>query len=413
MKVLVLSTVFPNPAQSVHGLFVFERIRHTANHCEVRVVAPVPWIRRTKRPAIPASEIRDQVHVEHPTFFYLPRFLKCLDGLFLFFSVLPSIRRLRTQFDFDLIDVHFAYPEGMAGILLGRWFSRPVVITLRGAEITLSRFKVRARLMRWTLAQAEHVIAVSQQLAELAAALGARPDRIRVIENGVDSGRFTPIDRQVARQRLGIPRGGTWLLAVGRLVPGKGLHRIVRALRSAQRDIPDIALAIIGGAGPDSGSYPRELRRLIKELGLSKEVHLLGPKPNDEVVLWLNAADAFVLASEREGCPNVVWEALACGRPVVASKVGSIDMMVPPFAGMLYDAPDDVAALKRCLLSTLSRSWDVAAIRAHAQMHTWERVAVRVVAVWALACQSFRAVNRDLESPAGKIGESGIRGPIV
>jgi len=131
MRVLVFSTVFPNGAQPTHGLFVFERVRHLAAHAELRVVAPVSW-RVRARARVPAQDSAGSLEVAHPTFVYIPGLLKVLDGLLLFLSSLRTVARIRRDFDFDLIDAHFAFPDGFAAVLLGWWFDRPVTITLRG-----------------------------------------------------------------------------------------------------------------------------------------------------------------------------------------------------------------------------------------------------------------------------------------
>jgi glycosyltransferase involved in cell wall biosynthesis len=111
-----------------------------------------------------------------------------------------------------------------------------------------------------------------------------------------------------------------------------------------------------------------------------------GEQPREQVIVWLSAADVFVLATDMEGCPNVVWEALACGRPVVATKVGEIERMVPPFGGVLFADPDDSGALRLALEQALSRPWDQGAIHAYAARHTWSKVAERVLLEWRAAC---------------------------
>ena len=133
---------------------------------------------------------------------------------------------------------------------------------------------------------------------------------------------------------------------------------------------------------------------MTEELGLARHVVFTGARPPEEVALWLNAADVFVLASDYEGCPNVVWEALACGRPVVATKVGEIERMVPPFGGILFDHADDGEALLQCLVDALHRDWDQEQIRAYAERHTWDRVASRLLRQWHMAVGKPQASTR-------------------
>jgi glycosyltransferase involved in cell wall biosynthesis len=398
MKVLTLSTVFPNPAQPVHGLFVFERARHAARRAEVRVIAPVPWFRRSR--SIPRTATLDDLRVEHPTFFYVPGILKVLDGLFLFLSVLPRVRRVQREFDFDVIDAHFAFPEGFAAILLGRWFRKPVMITLRGSEHEFVSHPPRKKAIAWALARATRVVAVSHQLAQLAEELGVSRERIAVVENGVDVETFRPHDRAQAKQAIGFDSTRRLLISVGHLVPLKGYHRMIRAMADLRSAYPDLGLALVGGSASTSGDYPSELKQLASQLGISSSVLFPGALPPSQVCAWLNAADVFVLCSDREGCPNVIWESMACGVPVASAKVGEVEYMVPSRAGVLFDDPADPEALRAAVSRALDRRWDRGDIRAHAEAHTWAHVAQRVERQWHL-CVDGQGSSIDTLTPVG------------
>lgn len=389
-RVLVFTTVFPNSAQALHGLFVAERVRHTANLAEVHVVAPVPWYPWIRR-RVARQEQCGGVAVEHPTFFYIPRMLKALDGVCLFFATVTAIYRLRRRFDFDLIDAHFAYPDGFAAVLLGRLFRKPVSVTLRGTIIPLSAYPIRRMLCDWTIRRADRVIAVSENLADRARQGGVSEERLAVIENGVDVERFRPQPRDAARQALGLARDGRLIVSVGHLSARKGFHRLIQALPSVLRQCPDLCLAIVGGPGAEADNGP-VLRQLAAELSVTRHVIFAGPEPPDRVAIWLNAADALVFASQFEGCPNVVLEALACARPVVATKVGHVERLVPPFAGILVDVDDD-AGLVGATVDVLRRTWDPQRIRAYMAPQTWDAVAGRVVSQWAVALGSGRSVE--------------------
>jgi glycosyltransferase involved in cell wall biosynthesis len=381
MKVLTLATVFPNPAQPMSGPFVFERIRHAAQHADIRVIAPVAWFRRVG----PLTRSTAQYHltIEHPTFFYVPAVLKFLDGVFLFLSILPGVTRIRRTFDFDLIDAHFAIPDGVAATLLGYWFRRPVVITLRGFEHQFVEHRLRRMMMRWALGRATRVIAVSRPLGALALRLGVAAGRIEVIENGVDADKYRPIPRVDAKRLVDIDPDTRLLVCVGHLVPLKGFHRIIAALPRLREEFPNLSLAIVGGSA--NAAYARQLHELVDQLGLRSRVIFPGSVPADRVVQWLNASDVLVLCSDREGCPNVVWEAMACGRPVVSPKVGAVEEMVPADAGILFDSPGDGPALVASVSLALNTEWDSERIRSHAEAHTWAHVASRVIHQWRLS----------------------------
>lgn len=384
MRVLVLSTVFPNPRQPAFGVFVRERMRRVASHCELVVVAPIPWfpfnglIRGPAVSGIPTVEQQQGLRVYHPRFFCVPRYLKWGDGFFYACSLLPFLRRLRGEFPFDVIDAHFAYPDGVAAAVLGRLLGCPVMITLRGSIVRLAEYRLHRPQLRWALATAGRVIAVSESLKQIAVGLGIASDAVRVIPNGVDLERFRPLDRRQARHALGLARERTILLSVGGLNLGKGHHRIVGLLPQLLARHPDLLYVIVGGerAGDSSRAV---IEQLIQQHGLAAHVLLPGERPHDEIPLWLAAADLFCLATRSEGWANVLLESLACGRPVVTTRVGGNAEIVTSDALGLLVAAGDRGALASAILTALDRRWDTEALVAHAQAHSWDTTARSVL----------------------------------
>ncbi|HUC08900.1 MAG TPA: glycosyltransferase [Stellaceae bacterium] len=393
LRVVVFTMVFPNRRQPLHGTFVLERARHLAALADIEVVAPVPWYRSLGHQGR-SPDVTPILAVSHPRFWYVPRVLGAVRGFCLFLSTVGEIGRLRRRFDFDLIDAHFAYPDGFAAVLLGRWFRRPVCITLRGTIVQWSRRPVGRRLCDWALRRAERVIAVSHNLAERARQGGVPENRVATIANGVDSNRFQLLDRIAARARLGLPEDERLLVSVGHISPRKGFQRVIRSLSRLDSIIPGARLAIVGGSGAEEDNSA-QLRALVQQLGLTDRVLFVGAQVPDRVALWLGAADVFVLASDFEGCPNVVLEAMACGRPVVATKVGDIERMVPPFAGILVADPEDEVALSDSIAAALTRNWDTHRIRDHVAVQSWGGVAERVAAQWRLAVDTPGAKGAD------------------
>lgn len=400
LKVLVFSSVFPNPRQPLHGTFVFERIRHLADLADIHVVAPIAWYRAlSKRPEAGAAD--GALPVTHPTFWYPPKMLPMLRGVLMAVSALPHVRRVRHEFDFDLIDAHFAYPDGFAAVLLGRWFRRPVCITLRGTEILQSRTRSGRQLCDWAISRAARVIAVAKTLAERAREADVPEERITTIPNGVDGTRFHPMDRAKARRAVRLPEAGRLLAAVGHISPRKGFQRVIRSLPRVLDAIPDLTFVIVGGPGAEADNSA-DLRTLVGALGLADRVLFAGPEPPERVALWLGAADLFVHASDFEGCPNVVMEAMACGRPVVATRVGDVERMVPPFAGLLLDDPEDDGALAEAVLAALRREWDCGKISEFAATRSWKVVAGEVQRQWEVAVDLFASESVRTPSPGAR-----------
>jgi teichuronic acid biosynthesis glycosyltransferase TuaC len=389
LRVLVFTTVFPNPNMPLHGIFVLERIRHLAELADIQVVAPVPWFRPLRAQAR-VSQDTAIVAIHHPRFWYVPKLLKSFRGIFLFISAVRSVARLREVFDFDLIDAHFAYPDGFAAVLLGWWFRRPVCITLRGTIVQWWKHPTGRWLCVWAMRRAERTIAVAESLAAYPRLGGVPERRISIIPNGVDTARFQLLDRAAARRKLGLPEQGRLLVSVGHISPRKGFQRVIRSLPRVLKTCPDAHFAIVGGRGAEEDNSAA-LHALVQRLDLSEYVLFVGAKTPDEVVLWLGAADVFILASDFEGCPNVILEAMACGRPVVATKVGDIERMVPSFAGILFDDPEDDLTLAHCVENALSREWDAHRIRKHIIGRSWDDVAQRVATEWRAALASSSA----------------------
>ncbi|HYO14547.1 MAG TPA: glycosyltransferase [Thermoanaerobaculia bacterium] len=376
-RVLLFSTVFPNTCQPHHGIFVRERMRGLPEDLEVRVVAPTPWfpfasgLRPGFRPEVPAEESHDGIRVLHPRFLSFPGILKCLDGLLLFLSTLPALVRLRREFRFDVIDAHFVYPEGLAAVLAGWLFRVPVVLTVRGMLPLLIPYRLRRPQLRFALRRATRVIAVSESLRQDAVRF-VPAGKVRVIENGIAPSVFHPVDRIEARRALGLAKYGPLLVSVGTLAERKGFHLVMEAMASLRRRYPRLRFAIVGSDGPE-GSMGAELRQLAVQLGIGDQVLFAGPRGRDELALWYSAADAFVLASAHEGCPNVVLEALACGTPVVATPVGTVpELIAGPEVGFLVDR--EVPALARGIAAALDRAWDRERICARIASRTWEAV---------------------------------------
>ena len=384
MRILVLSSVFPSAAQPTLGVFVHARVAQMARRSDVFVVAPVAWfplnrlLRGRARSAVPARERQDALTVHHPRFLSVPGVLKCLDGLFYFLCVLPHVWRLRRSFKFDLIDAHFTYPDGFAACLLGKVFRCPVSVTLRGTEVPISRFRLRRLQLAWTLRHVDRILSVSQSLRDLAVRLGAPAERTRVIPNGIDGGAFAPRSKGLARATLALPPKRPLLVSVGALSPRKGHQRVLAALPEVLRHQPDLLYVVVGGRTSEGDTGPLLLRR-VEDLGLTQSVRLVGTRPHEEIPLWLAASDVFCLATSNEGRPNALMEALACGVPVVTTRVGGNAELIEDGRNGFLVPLDDAAALARALARAFEADWDHAAIAAPWRARGWDCAAEEVL----------------------------------
>jgi glycosyltransferase involved in cell wall biosynthesis len=382
---VVLSSLFPSERQPMAGLFIRERMFRVGRQIPIAVVTPVPWfplqglLRRWRpgfRPGAAPHETQQGVDVWFPRFFSVPGLFKRLDGLFMALGAWGCLRRLQRSGRLDVLDAHFGYPEGYAAVLLGRWLRVPVTITLRGTEARHARDPALARKLRQALQRASRVFAVSDSLRQVAIGLGIPPEKVRVVGNGVDLDKFSPLPRAEARRRLGLPLDAPLLITVGGLVERKGFHRVIELLPALRRRHPGLGYLVVGGPSPE-GDMTTALQRRVATLGLGDAVHFLGPLPPEELPVPLSAADVFVLASRNEGWANVLLEAMACGLPVVATDVGgNAEVVCEPALGFVVPF-GDADALQKALDKALRVSWDTEAIRSYAQRNTWdERVQV-------------------------------------
>lgn len=394
MRVLVVSSTYPSASQPTRGVFVRERIRRLAQRCQVVVVAPIPWFPlnrwiRTDRAAVPRVEQQGGLTVYHPRFFSLPRYGKWLDGMLYGLSLALFVRRLRRTFAFEVIDAHFAFPDGLAATLLARWFRRPVVVTLRGSIVRLSRYRLHRPQIRWVLRRADRVTAVSQSLAEVAARLGRPLERVRVIPNGVDTERFSPMLRDGARRLIDLPVSSPVLLTVAGLYEGKGQHLVLEVLPSLLARHPELLYVMVGSPRPGDGYRGRLLERAWR-LGIQDRVRFVGPRPHDELARWFSAADVTVLATESEGWPNVLLESLACGTPVVATRVGGTPEIVRDGVDGLLVPHGDTRALADALGRALDTAWDRTALTRRARTFDWSEAVERSLDELNLALKGTR-----------------------
>jgi glycosyltransferase involved in cell wall biosynthesis len=381
-RILSLATVFPRPGEPAFGVFVERRLQALGKLAEVRVVAPVPLLEicgrqlRFLRHGPPRRIQRGSLLIHHPRWLYPPG-LGFLHARLLAARLLPLMGNLAHEFPFDLLDAHFGYPEGTAAGIIAARLGKPFAVTLRGNEPALAASPSRREQMARAFRHAAAVVAVSGALRDFAVSLGAPPDRCRVIGNGVDSATFYPRPFRETRIRLGMAPDRIHLLSAGYLIPRKGHHRLAALLPALHEAGLPVDLWIVGGPGRE-GDSSAEIARVVRDHGLGSCVHLVPPVPPERLAEYMSACDLFCLASSREGWPNVVHEALACGAPVVAARVGAVEEIIGGEENGIVVPPDDGRALLDGLLRALRRRFDRDAVARRAAARSWDCVAQEV-----------------------------------
>jgi glycosyltransferase involved in cell wall biosynthesis len=380
LKILTFTSLFPNNACPHHGVFVKERMVAVSRlpEFEVEVVAPVPyWPNVRLGPwwlysQIERTEKIESLLVHHPRYFLIPKIGMVLHGWLMFVGVLPYMKALAKAKPFDVIDAHYVYPDGLAAVLLGKYFRCPVIVSARGSDVNqFASFPLIRKFLQYTLHHAMHNIAVCEALKISMVSLGIPSEKISVVPNGVDQNKFSPIEQAEARVQLGLPVSKKIVLSVGGLIPRKGFDLLIHSFSRVTTMVKNGELyLVIVGQGPELEA----LKQLVAKQQLAERVLFAGDIPHQDLYKWYSAADVFCLASSREGWPNVVLESLACGTPVVATSVwGTPEIISSPCLGFL--AERNVEAFSCALEKGIVSSWDRAKIVQFAQKHTWEKVA--------------------------------------
>jgi teichuronic acid biosynthesis glycosyltransferase TuaC len=363
LRVLAITKIFPNAAEPLSAPFNRQQLAALREHCDLEVMATIPWFPGAgllarwssagKLANVPRREHIAGIDVTHPRTLFFPRLAHAAWGPLYAASIAPAVAPYRGKV--DVVLGSWAYPDGFAAVLAAKLLGVPAVVKLHGSDINMvAKLPGPRRLLSWVLPMAARVVAVSKPLAEEVIALGVARDRVAIVMNGVDGSLFQPRDRAAARAELGLG-AGPLAVYVGNLKPEKGVLDLCAAWASVVRHVPDATLAIVGG-GPLRG----EVEAQVAALG--ERVRVVGPQPLERVPTWMAASDLLVLPSHTEGTPNVVLEALASGRRVVATAVGGVpDLITDKKLGALVPSknPD---ALADALVLALRQPYDPAEV---------------------------------------------------
>jgi len=383
MRITVVTSYFPTSARPYGGNSAFQTLRLLKPHASIEVVCPqerYPDIPGLKPPRYERADLNWQppefstTYVEYPV---LPLVTRPVNGRVCAKILLPHVRLTRP----DLILNYWLYPDGYAAVRVGRELRVPVIVGAIGSDLRRRNDPFTVHMVRQTMLQADAVITVSDELRERAIAQGIPADKVTAIRNGCDTAVFHPGDRGAAREQVGCDKESELIVYAGNLLASKGLGELMEAFLDLAKERPRLRLAIVG-----QGPFGQTLARRAAAAGMEGRVTLPGRRDAAGIAQWMRAADVFCLPSYSEGCPNVVVEALACGRPLVATKVGGIPELVNEASGLLIP-PRDARQLRGALDAALAKQWDSAAI-ASASTRSWDSVAAETLAVCRKAMAS-------------------------
>jgi teichuronic acid biosynthesis glycosyltransferase TuaC len=389
LRVAVVTRYFPSSAEPAQGRSAYQTLRVVSRDADVRVFYPhaaypsllTPRSRTYNR--IDATFRAPGVNVNYYNFTAIPVLSRPFNGSMAARALLPDVR----AFAPDLIFSIFLYPEGYAALKIGRALGVPVAAMSIGSDINRIGDSISAMYTRRVLRGVNALVTVSSDLRDKAVAMGAAPEKSHAIVNGCDLSVFHVRDRAEARQKLGIDPGTQAVVYIGRMDVRKGLRELIAAAASLHPGRPNLHVYLVG-EGPDRAV----LENAIQSHNAAGYIHALPGCHFDDVAVWMAASNLVTLPSYMEGCPNAVIEALASGRPVVATRVGGIPELMSDDSGRLVP-PRDAAALAAALAGVLDKDWNAGDISAR-HSRSWETVAAELMDVFESVTAERRPTAR-------------------
>ncbi len=385
-KVLMLSRVFPNSQWPTLGTFCAERVKALSPHADVRVMAPVPWFPRALSfgkwgrwaKVERFGTTPEGVEVTYPRYISLPKVATFHQGITLGCSVRAAFAKHYGDWIPDVIDSHFAFPDGYAAMKLAEQIGCPYTITCHRSGLEVyPKLMFVGRMIRQALFRADRVLAVSPYLRDRAVELGCVSDRAVFVPNGVDTELFSPGDKAEARRLLGLTEEGPLAVCVGYLIKRKNQSVLIEALSALRKKgVQPPRLALVG-SGPMEG----KLRVLADQLQVADLVHFAGGQPYGEIPRWMAAADWLVLSSLNEGWPTVYFEAMACGRPVISSKVEAAQDAICSDEYGLVVSDNTADGFEEAFTRAMANQYDPQTIRSYAAGHSWPSWAETAVGI--------------------------------
>ena len=371
---VIVTNLYPTPQEPARATFNQQQFAHLQKLHDLRIIVPRPH----RYPCVPRCVADPRRAPGDPEVIYIdvwhpPGAGRLVNASLLAAAVQSSLYRSLASWAPDYVLGSFAYPDGVGATRLARRLDVPAFVKVHGSDINLMaqdpaiRWQVR-RMMR----RVRGVVAVSGALVQQVIRLGAPAQSTLLLYNGIDQRRFYVRDLRTCRANVGLPLNRRSILYVGNLKQAKGIFDLLEAFAALAEAVSDVDLEYVG-VGPNQA----QLEAAVAGKGLGQRVRLHGEKSHAEIAEWIGACTIACLPSHAEGVPNVVLEAQACGRPVVATDVGGIPEVLGGSGGHLVPAqrPDLLAAALR---ETLQAEWNPTTLAAGVPVKGWPDNAQRL-----------------------------------
>ena len=389
-KLLVLSDRYPYPRDPISSSFVKNQIEYLKDYFgKIYVIALTPWVpkfmsrfsfmdNKGRNDGYAKDYRYDNVEVYFAKPLAFPfEFSRRRRGDDSFRAAINVIKQ--NKIDFDLIHAHFTHPSGYVGARLKEIYDKKLILTVHeDRDWFLREISSGDRKTLYTWQNADQIIRVNRVDLKEFEKVGIDGSKLAFLPNGFSSGLFMPRNKEDAREKLGLPKSDKILLNIAALEPYKGQDYLISAMNKVLEARNDVTLYIVG-----KGSLKNHLQSLIESNGLQDRITLAGSnKPAEEIALWMNSCDLFVLPSISEGNPTVMFEALGCGKPFIGTRVGGIpEIIVDESIGALVD-PGDAEGLSTALKKALDRDWDEDHIIEYAKQYMWKNIAEEIVKLY-------------------------------
>lgn len=369
-RLLFISNLFPDAEEPYRGLDNATVLHRLTDRWDVATLAlrpTLPLMGKSYRP-------REEDAVLAPRFLstpYLPKIGHGVNHKLMAGTLRKHLQPLRGAFNAVLVS--WLFPDACAVALVAKELGFPFVAIAQGSDVhQYLENPTRRKVITSLVPGASSIITRSADLARRLAQAGVPHEKLRPVYNGIDLQTFHPADHLAARRELRLPLDSRIVLFVGNFLPIKNPGLVVQAIARLHDDSAfENVLAVFVGGGPSEDDINFQSSRGAA----AGRVMIAGRLGAPMVAKFMQAADVLCLPSDNEGVPNVILEAFATGRPVVASNVGGIsEVLNAPHLGRLVP-PRDLEALTKALGEVLSELPDTARIRAHAEQFTWDRTA--------------------------------------
>jgi len=399
INVLMLSHLYPTRVRKNpnSGIFIKKQLTEYVKYVNINLFVPVDitpnmstfklygyksWIKEFlnhfyRTIVIKVKVIQQTYPVKVIRFVSLyPRYLT--SGVVLFLRVLVEIYRVNKNI--GIIHGQTIIPDGCAALLLGKYFRRPTIITARGSDVHSIKKNSAAYLVTlYVLKRVDIITVVSKNLKnQILENFYINPQKITVINNGVDHDLLRLTQDINIRNELSIPPSNRILLFVGKLVKVKDPITLIKAFNRLLLMISNVNLIVVG-----DGNLKQSIQSYINNHSLNKYIHLAGNVSHDRIPYYMNSCDIFCLSSLREGWPNVLFEAMIFGKPIVATNVGGISEVVNNKKYGILVSPQNPEKLSQAMLKALNTKWNYGEIQQYAKENTWSNVAVKYFKVYS------------------------------